>query len=217
MSKGGKADDLQVADTVFSYLKDSSRPYSVNDIHNNLQKDFGLAKPAVQRALDAMTADAVLREKVYGKQKVYFVDQSKCTPVNSQEMVQLDEEVATVTAEWQELSDTVRTLEAQANGLCKEKSVADLRRESKDLEKECQQLEEKLEALKKGSRGVDPVESRKVKDKLIRQVIEWRKRKRMATSSLDAILESVPKPKKALMEEMGIETDEDYDVVMPQL
>ena len=217
MSKAAKSDESQVADIVFAYLRDSSRPYSVNDIHNNLQKEFGLGKPAVQRALDGMVADGTLREKVYGKQKIYFADQSKCTPVSSQTLLQLDEELAAVTTEWQQLSDEVRAMESQASGLSKVKSVDELRRECRELEKECQELEQKLQTLKQGSRGVDPAENRKVKDKLVRLVTEWRKRKRLASNSLDAILEACPKPKKALMEEMGLDTDEEFNAVLPKL
>uniref|UniRef100_A0A8C3C329 Leucine zipper with capping helix domain-containing protein n=1 Tax=Cairina moschata TaxID=8855 RepID=A0A8C3C329_CAIMO len=44
---------------------------------------------------------------------------------------------------------------------------------------------------------------------------EWRKRKRMATELLDAILEGYPKSKKQFFEEVGIETDEDHNVTLP--
>lgn len=44
---------------------------------------------------------------------------------------------------------------------------------------------------------------------------EWRKRKRMATELSDAILEGYPKSKKQFFEEVGIETDEDHNVKLP--
>ena len=36
----------------------------------------------------------------------------------------------------------------------------------------------------------------------------WKKRKRMATDVLDSVLESWPKSKKCLYDEIGVETDE---------
>ena len=44
---------------------------------------------------------------------------------------------------------------------------------------------------------------------------EWRKHKRMATELSDAILEGYPKSKKQFFEEVGIETDEDHNVRLP--
>ena len=45
---------------------------------------------------------------------------------------------------------------------------------------------------------------------------QWRKRKRMATEILDSILESWPKSKKSLYEEIGVETDESAGVTLPK-
>ena len=45
---------------------------------------------------------------------------------------------------------------------------------------------------------------------------QWRKRKRMATDILDTILESWPKSKKSLYEEIGVETDETAGVSLPK-
>ena len=216
MSRASK-DEGQTVDIVFTYLSNSCRPYSVNEVHNNLQKEFSLAKPAVQRALDSMVLEGSLREKTYGKQKIYFVDQSKTTPVTSQEAAQVDEELAQLTQECQQLTEEVRLLESKASGVSKQKSLQQLKQEKESLLKECEHLETRVASLKQASGGVDPVENRKVRDKRTRRVLEWRKRKRLATSSLDAILEFYVKPKKALMEEMGIETDEDYDAVLPPL
>ncbi|XP_785677.3 homologous-pairing protein 2 homolog [Strongylocentrotus purpuratus] len=44
----------------------------------------------------------------------------------------------------------------------------------------------------------------------------WKKRKRMAMDILDAILEGYPKSKKQLVEEVGVETDEECNVKIPQ-
>ena len=47
-------------------------------------------------------------------------------------------------------------------------------------------------------------------------VTGWRKRKRMASDILDSILESWPKSKASLFEEIGVETDESVGVKMPK-
>ena len=46
---------------------------------------------------------------------------------------------------------------------------------------------------------------------------EWRKRKRMFDTIADAVLDGYPKPKKHFFDEVGVETDQDAKVNMPEL
>lgn len=41
----------------------------------NLQKEHGLGKAAVVKALDQLAQEGKIKEKTYGKQKIYFADQ----------------------------------------------------------------------------------------------------------------------------------------------
>ena len=45
---------------------------------------------------------------------------------------------------------------------------------------------------------------------------EWRKRKRSCMEVVNSILENYPKSKKILLEDIGVETDEDAGVSVPQ-
>ena len=45
---------------------------------------------------------------------------------------------------------------------------------------------------------------------------EWRKRKRSCVDVINSILENYPKSKKILLEDIGVETDEDAGVSPPQ-
>ena len=51
--------------------------------------------------------------------------------------------------------------------------------------------------------------------KLAGFVKEWGSRKRAAMNILGPILENCPLPKKALLEDIGMETDEDASVAFP--
>ena len=46
---------------------------------------------------------------------------------------------------------------------------------------------------------------------------EWRKRKRICMNIVDAILENYPKSKKVLFEEIGLETEEDLGIKIPDV
>ena len=45
---------------------------------------------------------------------------------------------------------------------------------------------------------------------------EWCKRKRSCMEVVNSILENYPKSKKILLEDIGVETDEDAGVSLPQ-
>ncbi|CAI8032609.1 Homologous-pairing protein 2 homolog, partial [Geodia barretti] len=84
----------------------------------------------------------------------------------------------------------------------------------RELEKETGEMNKQLTKLKSGDR-VSPEECKKVTKAHTEAVRHWRKRKRMTTDIVNAILEGYPKSKKQLFEEVGIETDEDYGVSVP--
>uniref|UniRef100_A0A8V0ZQ49 PSMC3 interacting protein n=1 Tax=Gallus gallus TaxID=9031 RepID=A0A8V0ZQ49_CHICK len=97
-----------------------------------------------------------------------------------------------------------------------------LRRPVEELKKDCASYTEKLERIKSATNQVTPEEKEKVCSEQKLYCKEWRRRKRMATELLDAILEGYPKSKKQffehfvlVQEEVGIETDEDHNVTLP--
>ncbi|KFP25547.1 Homologous-pairing protein 2, partial [Colius striatus] len=87
--------------------------------------------------------------------------------------------------------------------------------EIEELKRDCAGYEEKLERMKSATNHVTPEEKEKVCSEQKQYCKEWRRRKRMATELLDAILEGYPKSKKQFFEEVGIETDEDHHVTLP--
>jgi len=76
-------------------------------------------------------------------------------------------------------------------------------------------LQNKLEAIDSKAKDFDPKLNDKIKSDRKTLVTEWKKRKRMAIEMIDRILETSSKPKKAFIEELGIETDE--DIRLPQI
>ena len=89
-------------------------------------------------------------------------------------------------------------------------------RSARQCEQEIASRTEKLAALKRLSGNVTADERRRVQEQHGRRVVEWRKRKRIATDIIDAIMEGYPKKKKDLLEEIGLETDEEVGVTLPK-
>nr|XP_009508185.1 PREDICTED: homologous-pairing protein 2 homolog [Phalacrocorax carbo] len=82
-------------------------------------------------------------------------------------------------------------------------TTPEMAREVEELRKDCASYTDKLERIK------SVCSEQKLYCK------EWRRRKRMATELLEAILEGYPKSKKQFFEEVGIETDEDHNITLP--
>lgn len=76
---------------IYKYLQDTNRPYSANDIMNNLHSEYG--KTAVQKALDQLAESGKVREKTYGKQKVYSIIQPDEENVQQSQLNELENEV----------------------------------------------------------------------------------------------------------------------------
>lgn len=97
--------------------------------------------------------------------------------------------------------------------------TADVLSELGKLSAEVSTLEKRLSALVSAA-GDSRVVSREERDRVTVKrdaaVNEWRRRKRMCEAVIDAVLESYPKSKRILVDDMGIELDEDVGVKVPK-
>ncbi|NXX43571.1 HOP2 protein, partial [Tricholaema leucomelas] len=156
-----------------------------------------------------------VREKTYGKQKIYFADQEQLPAASDAELRSLDEQIAALSAKVQALQQSCRQMEAELKDLNSSMTTPEMAKELEELRKDCRSYTEKLERIKSATNHVSPEEKEKVCSEQQLYCKEWRRRKRMATELLDAILEGYPKSKKQFFEEVGIETDEDHNVRLP--
>ncbi|XP_043856622.1 homologous-pairing protein 2 homolog isoform X1 [Dromiciops gliroides] len=214
MSKG-RAELAAAPGLVLSYLREQNRPYSAQDVFGNLQRDHGLGKAAVVKALEQLAQQGKIKEKVYGKQKIYFADQDEFDTVSDTDLKGLDDEILSLTSKVQSVQQSCRHMEAELKELTSSLTTPEMCKEIEELKKECANYTERLNKIKAATNHVTPEEKEKVYQEKQKYHKEWRKRKRMATELFDAILEGYPKSKKQFFEEVGIETDEDYNVTLP--
>lgn len=205
------------SDKVLSYLTSQNRPYSVNDIFLNLHREVG--KTAVQKALDTLVADEKVREKVNGKQKAYVVNQETLETPEGENIDEMDAVIRTKTAELNELKEEQKGLEGSVRAWTSKLRTADVLSELAKLSDEVSTLEKRLSALVSAT-GDSRVVSREERDRVAVKrdaaVDGWRKRKRMCDTVIDAVLESYPKSKRILVDDMGVEIDEDVGVKLPR-
>ncbi|ESO06399.1 hypothetical protein HELRODRAFT_64425 [Helobdella robusta] len=210
MSKSAKDKDAQAAPAVLEYLNKQNRPYSAVDVQNNLHNVYG--KTAVVKALESLAADGKIKSKVYNKQVVFVADQNQLEDVNDAEMKQMDLNIAQISENIKQLVEECKTLESTLGQLNSEMTTDDALKMKNKLAKECSILSDKLTSLKSNTNSVSPAERETIVKSHTSFTKEWKKRKRMCNDMLNAVLEGYPKSKKALIEEAGIETDEDVGV-----
>ncbi|XP_065839944.1 homologous-pairing protein 2 homolog [Oscarella lobularis] len=211
--RGMSKKDAEASAAVLDYLRTQNRPYSAVDVFNNLHKKYG--KTAVTRSLEALGAKGTIKEKVYGKQKVYVANQSDFPAVDESELKEMDVNVGQLTETSKSLLAECKEQEAELKALELSLTTEEAEAKLASLREECGKLEERLEKIKKESDHVTPEDRDKICKKHTTMVKAWRKRKRLAMDILNAILEGYPKSKKQLFEEVGVETDEEYNVKMP--
>ncbi|KAL2101198.1 hypothetical protein ACEWY4_002959 [Coilia grayii] len=211
-----KKDAAAVA-TILSYLNEQNRPYSAQDVFGNLQKQHGFGKTAVVKAVEQLAQEGKIREKTYGKQKIYFADQAQFTDVSETDLKAMDTRISELSKQVQEVTQSCRQLESELKELNSSLTAEEMTSEIKELEEECASYEERLEKIKSATNHVSPEERAEIYKSRNLYVKEWRKRKRMTLDMMDAILEGYPKSKKQFLEEVGVETDEDYNVTVPNI
>ncbi|ESO97710.1 hypothetical protein LOTGIDRAFT_103502 [Lottia gigantea] len=209
-----KSKDAGVVDAVELYLNRQNRPYSAVDIFNNL-KDFG--KTAVVKACESLVENSRITEKVYGKQKVYVADQSKFSDVDENEIKQMDARIVELSEKVSTKLERVKALESEVKGFNNALSTKDAKAQVAKLSEECKKCSEKLQKLSEGQVLISTEDKEKVYKCREKYVKEWRKRKRISNEIVNAILEGYPKSKKELLDTIGIETDEDIGVVVPNV
>ncbi|XP_022595286.1 homologous-pairing protein 2 homolog [Seriola dumerili] len=203
------------ASLILAYLNEKNRPYSAQDVFCNLQKQHGLGKTAVVKAMELLALEGKIKEKTYGKQKIYFADQAQFKDVNDADLKAMDCQISELIAEAQSLTQSCRQLDAELKELNSSLTTEEMMSEIRELKAECSEYRARLEKIKSATNHVTPEEKEKVYKERTVYVKEWKKRKRLASDMINAILEGYPKSKKEFLDEVGVETDEDCKVVVP--
>lgn len=127
----------------------------------------------------------------------------------------LEQECARLREELKLKETRLREIEMELRRITAEPTTMEAETEKEDLEKCVELMREKVDRIRNKSVQIDPKEKKSIEDKYSKYVTGYRKRKKMCNEIIDAIMESYPKTKKHLIDEIGIETDELADFVLP--
>ncbi|KER22806.1 hypothetical protein T265_09175 [Opisthorchis viverrini] len=198
---------------VARYFETENRPFSLSDVTNAL-KNYG--KTVVSKAIDELAESGILREKLYGKQKVYVYDQSRLPVFDENELRLLEEEITSLSTLLAEEQHRLKSLSNELKKVTSTLTMEEATQELAHVESELNRVESEVIRLRKKGVVIRPEDFEEVTSSRDRFTTEWRKRKRIAMDIIDAVAEGYPKSKKQLMSDVGIETDEDCGVTFPK-
>ncbi|XP_077412788.1 homologous-pairing protein 2 homolog isoform X2 [Vanacampus margaritifer] len=149
------------AAVILAYLNAKNRPYSAQDVFCNLQKQHGLGKTAVVKSMELLALEGKIKEKTYGKQKIYFADQAQFKDVNDADLKAMDVRIAKVNDKTQTLSQSCRQLNAELKDLNSSLTTQEMMSEIARLRDECSGCHERLDKIKSASNHATPEEKDK--------------------------------------------------------
>lgn len=204
-----------VKDAVLKFLEAQNRPFSTIDISQQLKQH---TKGQIDKALASLVSHKKVIEKTYGKQKIYCIIQSSDSNTEklNVELKEIDAKSLEVTRQLRSIENELKEVQVVLKAMKKQIRTEDAVQRCAVLKTKIGVMEEKLEVIRDGGEKLLSVEE---KAELVKQhgiwTKEYRKRKRMCTEMVDAILDSgYPKKKKDLLEEVGVETDEDVGFML---
>ncbi|EYC32359.1 hypothetical protein Y032_0003g1532 [Ancylostoma ceylanicum] len=187
------------------YMKEQNRPYSAIDVYTNLRQEFG--KTLVLKVLEASVASGVLKEKLVGKQKIFYANQDNLEEYDEAAIAEYDAKI-------NELSEKLTGISAQHKELQNELKVLSGMQTTQQLQKLTSELKEKISRMKSQLAKFEESDNTAVAEDGKRAMeLEANmskllvKRKRIATDMLNAISECSPLKKSELLGSIGVELE----------
>jgi len=196
---------------VLNYMNSQNRPFNAKQVFENIHgKETGLSSAKVTKILEDLVAQGKMQSKDHNKKNVYWASQNRFEAVDEAGMKELDERVAKLKQEEDDLRAQVGVLESEHKSLVSEPTDGEIDKQLEELEALNKQLAGRLEKIRSNSKAVDSKQKEKLEQQYNLTKTEWRKRKRKFQDISDQIEENIEAKKwKKMKVEIGVETDED--------
>ena len=196
---------------ILTFLLEKNRPYSSTNLVDEMHGEY--SKTVIQKALDSLVESDLITCKLCGKSsKLYFAKQDDKQVASKEELVEMDqknEELAKLVQDLQAKRDELR---ARRDMLSAKRTIQDLREYRKEIEEKLKTETQRKEELIAASEGITPEDSINAEKNFKQRCEQWYKRKRLCKEILDTLSEGMDKKPKVLMEELDLESDEQYHV-----
>lgn len=202
--------------TVNDFLAKQNRPMSANDILNNFVGQ--LTKTNITNALEQLSTEKKIIEKVYGKQKVFMTLQSANCATFKQDIRDLEEKRINAKGELDRLKFDNSRMESEIKSYGSQVPISELEKQNKTLAKEVEELKERLSQIKGANvEFISKEEKSKIQKEHVASVKLWKKYKRIANEMIATIVDNCNIKKPKLCEDLCIVLDEHENVQPPQI
>ncbi|TRY52878.1 Homologous-pairing protein 2 [Cryptosporidium tyzzeri] len=192
-NSGGGSAAGDAGEAIFNYMKEQNRPYSVQNVVDNLHNVY--SKKQVTDEMERLAVEGKFICKEYGKQKVYLVDQSDCKELNKDEMEALDKSISVFESELNDLEVRLKQLKQETRNISVPLTIDELEEKimqenlkNKSLKEEISRKEKMLD----DDCEIIPVnELKELKNSFLKKQAKLKKLKSACKSAVDTFSESM--------------------------
>lgn len=187
---------------IFQYMKEANRPYSVQNIFDNLRGE--VKKAQCQKVLDSLTDKGKLQAKDFGKAKIYLINQSLMPEADEGELQQLDADIQEKTSELNHLNSELKQLQQHYKEITTSMTTEQLISEVEKLNESLDILNLELVAVKEQEPASEQ-DLKKAEDTRIRFLNEMNRRRRLCNDMIGTLCEFMDMKPNELKKNIGIE------------
>lgn len=175
-----------------------------------------MKKTAVERSLAALVQKGSVTKKEYGKTKLFLLTQSSIELPDPEEAAQIDDRLKQLGKELEECQGQLSAYSQKENALRATLTLEEAKTKCENLSNVLAEKQKKLEALGDPSKLISNEDKLQVEKNYYDARNAWKKRKRIVKNIVDQISEAMAKKPKELVEQIGIETDEEVNIDIAQ-
>ena len=174
------------------------------------------------RAKTTKRLDSIGRTKVLFSSTIeilfsYFIYPDAIGDVSEEKITELKEKLATAEEENKVLGHECNKKQKETSALSETPTNSSLSLKLKEAQAEKKTLSQNLKEAKSSCSTTSKKDIEKIDKALEKQVSIWRKRKSIAMEVINSVSEGSGKSPVKVMEEMGVESDEDYNVSLQKI
>uniref|UniRef100_A0A7S3GM86 Homologous-pairing protein 2 homolog n=2 Tax=Palpitomonas bilix TaxID=652834 RepID=A0A7S3GM86_9EUKA len=211
---GKRAADEQQGETdILNFLNEQNRPFNCQNIVDALSpKNKAMKKTLVQKCLDGLSSRDEITCKEFGKVKIYLANQANFEIPTDEELREMDASIESLEAERKKISALLSSLHAERKTLSEALTDSELKKRIEGLNEEVNRMSKRVSTIEGGTELASKEEIQQASKNFDKYAKVWVDRKRKCMDAVEQIGEGMEKKTLVVMEEFGLETDEECGV-----
>lgn len=195
---------------ILNYMNEQNRPYSHNNVYDNLHKQ--VKKTSVSKILDNLADEGKLQRKEFGKTKIFLADQKQYPECPQSEVDEQNARIAELKAQLLEKEQECGILSSKISELSQHPTNTDAETEVAKLDKTVEERSKELEQLKSTTTLISDDQVAIVENDLAKFKKLWKQRKSACKGMADVLADGMDKKPIEVLQSFECELDEDVGV-----